>query len=102
MWNEHFGIGIVEYMAAGLITLAHASGGPLMNIVIPFQGKTTGFLASTEESFANQLKVILESSEKEQQSIQQNARQSVVERFSNEKFQKEFLDCLDTLMEIKQ
>ena len=23
MWNEHFGIGIVEMMAAGLITVAH-------------------------------------------------------------------------------
>jgi len=28
MWNEHFGIGIVECMAAGLIMVAHASGGP--------------------------------------------------------------------------
>lgn len=23
MWNEHFGIGVVECMAAGLITVAH-------------------------------------------------------------------------------
>ena len=28
MWNEHFGISIVECMAAGLIMIAHASGGP--------------------------------------------------------------------------
>lgn len=28
MWNEHFGISVVECMAAGLITIAHASGGP--------------------------------------------------------------------------
>ena len=28
MWNEHFGIGIVECMAAGLIMVAHSSGGP--------------------------------------------------------------------------
>lgn len=28
MWNEHFGIGVVECMAAGLIMVAHASGGP--------------------------------------------------------------------------
>jgi alpha-1,2-mannosyltransferase len=25
MWNEHFGIGIVEMMAAGLLTIAHRS-----------------------------------------------------------------------------
>lgn len=28
MWNEHFGISVVECMAAGLIMVAHASGGP--------------------------------------------------------------------------
>jgi len=42
MWNEHFGIGIVELMAAGVITIAHNSGGPKEDIVVPFQGKTTG------------------------------------------------------------
>lgn len=35
MWNEHFGIGIVEFMAAGAIPLAHHSGGPLLDIVVP-------------------------------------------------------------------
>lgn len=28
MWNEHFGISVVESMAAGLIMVAHDSGGP--------------------------------------------------------------------------
>jgi alpha-1,2-mannosyltransferase len=32
MWNEHFGIGVVEYMAAGLIPVAHNTGGPKMDI----------------------------------------------------------------------
>merc|ERR1712098_331331 len=34
MWNEHFGIGIVEMMAAGLLTIAHRSGGPLMDSLL--------------------------------------------------------------------
>ncbi|KAI8842113.1 hypothetical protein BC829DRAFT_402018 [Chytridium lagenaria] len=33
MVNEHFGIGIVEYMAAGIIPVVHNSGGPRTDIV---------------------------------------------------------------------
>lgn len=35
MWNEHFGISVVELMAAGLVVIAHDSGGPSMDIVCP-------------------------------------------------------------------
>lgn len=35
MWNEHFGISVVEMMAAGLVVVAHNSGGPKMDIVVP-------------------------------------------------------------------
>ena len=35
MWNEHFGISVVELMAAGLVVIAHDSGGPSMDIVSP-------------------------------------------------------------------
>ncbi|KAK6203294.1 protein required for asparagine-linked oligosaccharide assembly [Scheffersomyces amazonensis] len=33
MWNEHFGIGVVEYLARGVIPLVHASAGPYLDIV---------------------------------------------------------------------
>jgi len=42
MWNEHFGIGVVEYQAAGLIAIVHNSAGPKMDIVIDIDGKPTG------------------------------------------------------------
>ena len=42
MWNEHFGIGVVEYMAAGLIPVVHNSGGPKLDIVTVLNGKPTG------------------------------------------------------------
>ena len=46
MWNEHFGIGVVEYMAAGLIPVVHNSGGPKMDIVTEVAGKPTGMTMS--------------------------------------------------------
>lgn len=64
MWNEHFGIGVVEFMAAGLVTLAHNSGGPKEDLVKPFHrnldardedAPATGILASTEEEYAEAL-----------------------------------------------
>jgi len=44
MWNEHFGIGVVEYMAAGLIPVVHDSGGPKMDIVTEIDGQPTGIV----------------------------------------------------------
>lgn len=40
MWNEHFGIAVVEYLASGLIPLCHASAGPLYDIVVPWDLKS--------------------------------------------------------------
>ena len=61
MVDEHFGINIVEFMvctffsssedmddlnlcaqAAGVIPLTHKSGGPMTDIVVPFEGQNTG------------------------------------------------------------
>ena len=51
----HF-LGIVEMMAAGLIVVAHNSGGPKMDIITPLKdGQPTGFLADTEQTYAQAL-----------------------------------------------
>ena len=42
MWNEHFGIGVVEYQAAGLICVVNNSGGPKEDIVVDYHGGSTG------------------------------------------------------------
>lgn len=42
MWNEHFGIGVVEYQASGLICVVHDSGGPKIDIVKEVDGLPTG------------------------------------------------------------
>lgn len=48
MKNEHFGIGVVEMIAGGLIVVAHDSGGPKMDII----RDQYGFLATTAQEYA--------------------------------------------------
>ncbi|KAM3607933.1 uncharacterized protein V6R79_016555 [Siganus canaliculatus] len=98
MWNEHFGIGVVECMAAGTIVLAHKSGGPKLDIVVPFEGGQTGFLADTEDGYAAAMETILSLSPAARLEIRRNARRSV-ERFSDQEFEACFLSALEPLME---
>ncbi|XP_029030637.1 GDP-Man:Man(3)GlcNAc(2)-PP-Dol alpha-1,2-mannosyltransferase [Betta splendens] len=97
MWNEHFGIGVVECMAAGKIILAHKSGGPKLDIVVPFEGGQTGFLADDEYSYAEAMERILALSSTSRLQIRRIARQSVV-RFSDEEFEACFLAAMEPLM----
>lgn len=53
MVDEHFGIAVVEYMAAGLLTLSHASAGPLQDIAVPVDGTETGFHASSLDNYVD-------------------------------------------------
>lgn len=47
MWNEHFGIGVVEYLAAGLVAVVHDSGGPKEDIVVDGLGEFSSSLHPT-------------------------------------------------------
>lgn len=96
MWNEHFGIGVVECMAGGCIMLAHDSGGPKMDIVIEWDNKPTGFLASDVKSYADAMETIIQLSPEERSVICHNARHSV-SRFSESSFERGFLRQTETL-----
>jgi alpha-1,2-mannosyltransferase len=89
MWNEHFGIGIVEMMAAGLIVVAHNSGGPKSDIVVPYQGRETGFLATTAEEYASAIHKALTLSQSEATVLRRTAQASST-RFSDEVFAHRF------------
>ncbi|BGP18198.1 asparagine-linked glycosylation protein [Rhodosporidiobolus nylandii] len=116
MVDEHFGIGVVEFQAAGLIPLAHASAGPLLDICVPYPQAPsspspschspslppgpTGFLAPSPplpsalppvemaQSFAERLLEIIDLSEEEQDKVRERARRSAQERFSAEVFER--------------
>ncbi|KAI7871085.1 glycosyltransferase family 4 protein [Spinellus fusiger] len=94
MWNEHFGIGVVEYMAAGLIPVAHNSAGPKLDIVTDYAGAPTGYLAHSEETFAECLHAALSLTESDYATMALNARASASDRFSEAVFCTHFLSCL--------
>jgi alpha-1,2-mannosyltransferase len=93
MWNEHFGIGVVEMMAAGLITIAHNSGGPKADIIVPYSEKKllTGYLASTEEEYANAMldACIIGMNNEKSRILRQSAQESS-QRFSDAIFNTSF------------
>ena len=114
MWNEHFGIGIVEMMAAGLVTIAHNSGGPKMDIILDPWDYTkttyqksdrfpTGCLASTVDEYAtcmyeifsriNNKKMKEEEDNNIISRIRDEGRRSVT-RFSDEEFMNTFKETM--------
>ncbi|KAG7304678.1 hypothetical protein JYU34_010024 [Plutella xylostella] len=97
MWNEHFGISVVECMAAGLVTIAHRSGGPLCDIVEPSPPSRTGFLAAEPEEYARAILEVIALGAEDRQRIVEAARASV-DRFSTSEFEKAFMRSIEPLM----
>ncbi|KAI9717708.1 MAG: asparagine-linked glycosylation protein [Chrysothrix sp. TS-e1954] len=76
MWNEHFGIGVVEYQAAGLISVVNNSGGPKYDIVVDNGNGPTGFHASTRDEYASGFAKALNLTREETISMRLRARES--------------------------
>ncbi|KAK3258326.1 hypothetical protein CYMTET_32626 [Cymbomonas tetramitiformis] len=102
MLDEHFGISVVEYMAAGAVPIAHASGGPKADIVIPetvtsaggvASRERTGFLASSDEEYAKAIEDALDMNPSQRLRMAGAARQRS-QRFSTEAFMKGFIAAL--------
>ncbi|OEU17486.1 putative glycosyltransferase [Fragilariopsis cylindrus CCMP1102] len=96
MRQEHFGIGIVEMMAAGLLTIAHNSGGPKTDIILQVIIVGTGFLATTIEEYADAIFKALTMDVKDSQNMRRNAQASAT-RFSDDAFDKSLEQVLPLL-----
>lgn len=114
MVDEHFGICIVEYMAAGAIPIgwflfcmvlkyflipnlltvflffsANKSAGPKMDIVLPQDGKQTGFLAQDVQEYASAIIEIIKMSSAERLEMAAVARRRA-SLFSEQRFYDDF------------
>lgn len=94
MCKEHFGIGIVEMMAAGLIVVAHNSGGPASDII----QEGTGYLADTVEEYGQHIYNILKTPPLKLVKMQQVSAASVRRRFSDAQFCRKLSGVWDSIM----
>ncbi|KAI3992850.1 hypothetical protein MKX01_028149 [Papaver californicum] len=97
MVDEHFGICIVEYMAAGAVPIAHNSAGPKMDIVLEEQGQQTGFLAQNVEEYADAILQLLKMSDAERLEMADAARRRS-RRFSEERFYEDFKAAISPIL----
>ncbi|KAJ4788171.1 hypothetical protein LUZ62_039417 [Rhynchospora pubera] len=96
MVDEHFGISVVEYMAAGAIPIAHNSAGPRMDIVLEEDGQQTGFLANTKEEYADAIIKVLMTSDTDRLRIASSARNRA-QRFSEQRFDQDFKGAIQPI-----
>jgi glycosyltransferase involved in cell wall biosynthesis len=89
MIGEHFGISILEGMAAGLVPVIHRSGGAYMDII---ENDKYGFSYETEEEAASIIRSIMAEPAK----LREHSRIATdrAQFFSKERFKQEFLRLL--------
>lgn len=98
MTDEHFGIVVVEYMAAGAVPIAHNSAGPKLDIVVNEGGHRTGFLASSVSEFADAMCHVVTLPANERMEIAQAARVRAA-LFSESEFDSAFKKAMNPLIE---
>ena len=64
MKDEHFGISLLEFLHAKIPIVAHRSGGPEMDIILP--NESFGYLAIDEDEFVAKILHVLENFDSEE------------------------------------
>lgn len=88
MYNEHFGICVVEFMASGIIPVANSSAGPLLDTV-----QDTDYLALTLEEYVSKLENALTAGKDVREKFRNQSK-----RFSNQAFQDLFLKSCEPIL----
>uniref|UniRef100_A0A1I7VCI3 GDP-Man:Man(3)GlcNAc(2)-PP-Dol alpha-1,2-mannosyltransferase n=1 Tax=Loa loa TaxID=7209 RepID=A0A1I7VCI3_LOALO len=100
MQNEHFGISVVEGIAAGQIMIAHNSGGPKLDILnanAVGSKISLGLLATSVNDFVDCTLEIIRMSPEQRNSIRDAARCSV-NRFTETNFEKGWNSVVEKLL----
>lgn len=100
MYSEHFGIGNVEGLAAGLIPVVHNSGGPKMDIVIPYGGEIIGYLAETDQEFADAFEKVAALGAQKRYAMRLRGRAST-ERFTEAAFANKWIEQMEILVQME-
>eukprot|EP01016_Furgasonia_blochmanni_P011766 TRINITY_DN1545_c0_g1_i2.p1 TRINITY_DN1545_c0_g1~~TRINITY_DN1545_c0_g1_i2.p1 ORF type:complete len:270 (-),score=83.92 TRINITY_DN1545_c0_g1_i2:392-1084(-) len=104
MDSEHFGIAVVEMMAAGVVVTAHKSAGPKLDIIREKKaGEEVGSLAVTKEDYiqaSSEYVKLFEKDRKKFDAIALRAREQA-KKFSDQAFSKSFSDSFHFLVEPK-
>ncbi|KAL9604950.1 MAG: hypothetical protein Q9219_000138 [cf. Caloplaca sp. 3 TL-2023] len=102
MWNEHFGIGVVEYQAAGLVSVVNDSGGPRADIVVEWEGGETGFKAASEEEYADAFERVLVGMEGEERLEMRRRARGRAGAFGEEAFERLWVREVGWLVEMER
>eukprot|EP00967_Tisochrysis_lutea_P094334 scaffold137108_cov35-Tisochrysis_lutea.AAC.3 len=97
--NEQFGIEIVEMMAAGVPLVAHNSGCPRLEIVVP--SGEVGLLARSEEEYAAAISDLLLpiGAASRRKRMAMRARKSAIKNFSEEQFARRLCRAMRPLLD---
>lgn len=95
---EHFGIAVVEMMAARVVPVAHRSGGPLLDIVGADGDR--GFVAETAEDYADAITILVRDSTL-RNGLADAARAFVRYRYSDAAFAAAFVTALAPALGVK-